>query len=388
MLIRTATSLIMLSVTVLIQGCDKIGPGNIAPSSTSTAKLEVAEARFSPQPESREFVGTVRAQTSSVIASQLMGTVINILVKEGQSVDAGEVLVELDHRQVVAQLQQAEATLEEARKAETAAMSALESARAGAELARINDTRYTAMLADQAVTQQEADAVRIGNRQAQEALNQAEAMVAAARSRVDQARGALAAARVSSADASIESPYKGIITAKMVEVGDLASPGTPLLKIDQTGGYRVEVEIPEPLIQTVRIGSAVTVLVPAAGGIPLNGKVETIVPAADAQSRTFLVKVRLPDAPYVKSGMFARVAVPLGTGSTMLVPSTAVVHEGQLTGIFTLDANHTSRFRLLRTGRKIGDSMEVLSGLPEGTRYVVSPPPGFREGTRVEGMAS
>jgi RND family efflux transporter MFP subunit len=385
---RTAISLIMLSVTALSLGCDKIGPGNTASSPTGSAKLAVAETRFSPQPEIHEVMGTVRAQTSSIIASQLMGTVVNILVKEGQPVDAGELLIELDHRQVSAQLQQAEAALSEAHQGKAAADSALLSARAGAELARTNDTRYTAMLAEQAVTPQEADAISAGNRQAQAALEQAEAMAAAARSRVEQARAAVAAARVSSGDASVKAPYKGIITAKLVDVGDLAFPGMPLLKIDQTEIYTVELDIPETLIENIRIDAIVSVQVPAAKGALLDGKVETIVPAADTKSRSFLVKVRLPDTPHVKSGMFARVAIPLGTESMMLVPSTAVVHEGQLTGIFTLDDDHTARFRLLRTGRKIGDSMEVLSGLTEGTRYVVSPPPGFKDGTKVEGVSS
>ncbi len=386
--LRTAISLIMLSVTAFTQGCDKIGPGNVAKSAASTVHIAVAQGRLSRQPEINEVMGTVRAQTSSVIASKLMGTVRRILVVEGQKVDAGELLVALDQRQVSAQLQQAEAALAEARKAEVAANSALESARAGAELARTNDTRYLAMLAEQAVAQQEADTVSTGYRQAQAALNQAKAMAAAARSRVEQARAAVAGAKVSSGDASVTAPYKGIITAKLVDVGDLASPGMPLLKIEKTGGYQVELEIPEARIQHIRIGETVVVQIPAAEGPALEGKVETIAPSADTQSRSFLVKARLPDAPHIKSGMFARVAIPAGVESMMLVPLTAIVHQGQLTGIFTLDDEQTARFRLLRTGRTIGDSIEVLSGLMEGTRYVVSPPPGFKDGTKVEDTPS
>ena len=386
--LRTTVSLIMLLVTALTQGCDKIGPGNVAKSTTSAANLAVAEMRFSRQPEIHEVMGTVRARTSSVIASKLMGTVRRVLVVEGQHVDAGELLVVLDRRRVSAQLQQAEAALAEARKAEVAAISALDSARAGAELAHTNDTRYIAMLAEQAVTQQEADAVSAGHRQAQATLNQAEAMAAAARSRVEQARAGVTSAKVSSGDASVAAPYKGIVIAKLVDVGDLASPGLPLLKIEQTKGYNVELEIPETHIQSIRIGETVAVQVPAIKGSSLVGKVDRIIPAADTKSRSFLVKVQLPDVPQIKSGMFARIAIPVGAESLMLVPLTAIVHEGQLTGIFTLDADQTARLRLLRTGRTIGDSMEVLSGLMEGTRYVVSPPPGFEDGTKVEDTSS
>lgn len=387
MFARAATSLIMLLATVLTQGCDKIGPGNVAKPATDAATLAVAEAHVTRQPDVYEAMGTVRAQTSSVIASKMLGTVSRILVEEGQHVGAGELLLLLDSRQVSAQQQQAEAVLAGARRAEDAARSALDSARAGAELARTNYSRYTAMLAEEAVTQQEADAVIAGHRQAQAALSQAEAMAAAARSRVEQARASVTGAKISSDDASVAAPYAGIVTAKLVDVGDLASPGTPLLMVEQVDGYRVDLELPENFNQSIRIGETVSVRVPAANDSMMDGKVETIVPTADTQSRSFLVKVRLPAAPHVKSGMFARVSIPIGEKNIMLVPLTAIVHEGQLTGIFTLDVDKTARFRLLRTGRTMGNTVEILSGLMEGARYVVAPPPGFKDGTKVEGAS-
>ena len=387
MFARTAISLILLLATALTQGCDQIGPGNVAKSPTGTANLAIAKAHITRHPDVYEAMGTVRAQTSSVIASKMMGTVSRILVEEGQHVGAGELLVMLDSRQVSAQQRQAEAVLAGARKAEDAALSALESARAGAELARTNYSRYVAMLAEEAVTQQEVDAVIAGHRQAQAALSQAEAMAAAARSRVEQARASVTGAKISSGDASVAAPYAGIVTAKLVDVGDLASPGTPLLKVEQVDGYRVDLELPENHNQSIRIGETVSVRVPAANGSMLDGKVETIVPTADTQSRSFLVKVRLPDAPHIKSGMFARVSIPIGEKNIMLVPLTAIVHEGQLTGIFTLDSDQTARFRLLRTGRTMGTTVEILSGLMEGARYVVAPPPGFMDGTKVEGAS-
>ena len=367
-----------------VNGCGEIGPGTVEKSSGRTARVEVAVVKPTTHPEIYEAMGTVLAQTTSILSSKLMGTVRSILVEEGQPVKAGQPLVVLDQRQVSAQLQQAEAALSEARKAEQAAASAQESARAAAELARLNYDRYVPMLREEAVTPQEFDTVAAHHRQTQAALTQAGAMVAAARSRVQQARAAVAAASVTHKDAVINAAYDGVMVDKLVEVGDLAAPGTPLVKIERTGNYRVDLELPESHILSVRTGDTVAVRVPGLIDEPLDGIVATIVPAADTKSRSFLVKVRLPDAANLRSGVFARVAVPIGTGRLILVPTSAVVHEGQLTGIYIVDPDQIARFRLIRTGKSLGNTIEVLSGLQEGARFVVTPPPGFSDGTKVE----
>jgi RND family efflux transporter MFP subunit len=367
-----------------VNGCGEIGPGTVEESPGRTARVEISVVKPTTHPEIYEAMGTVLAQTTSVLSSKLMGTVRAILVEEGQPVKAGQPMVVLDQRQVSAQLQQAEAALSEARKAENAAVSAKESARAAAELARLNYDRYVPMLKEEAVTPQEFDAVDARHRQAQAALTQAGAMAAAARSRVQQARAAVAAASVTHKDAVINAAYDGVMVDKLVEIGDLAVPGTPLVKIERTGDYRVDLELPESHILSIRIGDTVAVRVPGLIEQPLDGIVATIVPAADTKSRSFLVKVRLPDAANLRSGVFARVAVPIGTGRLILVPHSAVVHEGQLTGIYIVDPDQIARFRLIRTGKSLGNTIEVLSGLQEGARFVIAPPPGFSDGTKVE----
>ena len=376
--------LFLFIVLPWVNGCGEIGPGTVEKSSGRTARVEIAVVKPTTHPEIYEAMGTVLAQTTSILSSKLMGTVRSILVEEGQPVKAGQPLVMLDQRQVSAQLQQAEAALSEARKAEQAAASAQESARAAAELARLNYDRYVPMLREEAVTPQEFDAVSAHHRQAQAALTQAGAMAAAARSRVQQARAAVAAASVSHKDAVINAAYDGVMVEKLVEVGDLAAPGMPLVKIERAGNYRVDLELPEGHILSVRTGDTVAVRVPGLIDEPLEGTVATIVPAADTKSRSFLVKVRLPDAANLRSGVFARVAVPIGTGRMILVPTSAVVHEGQLTGIYIVDPDQIARFRLIRTGRSLGKTIEVLSGLQEGARFVVAPPPGFSDGAKVE----
>jgi len=368
-------------------GCgDKIEPGNEKRSEGPLVKVKVAIARTTSQPLTYEAVGTVQPVTTSTLASKLMGTVKEIRVQEGDQVKQGETLVVIDKRQVSAQLRQAQAALDEARRAEAAAVSARDAAVAGAQLARATYERYLSLIKEESASRQEFDEVEARHRQAQASFKQAEQMMAAARYRVQQAEAAVSVAGVASDDAFILAPYDGIVTGKTSEVGDLATPGTPFLTLESTGSYRVDVVLPEAYFNAIRLKQAVIIRIPALGDQPLEGIVETIVPAADQSSRSFLVKIGLPVDKAIRSGMFARVVVKTGAERLMLISASAVVPQGQLTGIFIVDDNQIARFRLLRTGRRIDDSVEIITGLEEGQGFVVTPPPTLVDGARVEAI--
>jgi len=305
-------------------------------------------------------------------------------VKEGDCVRHGDVLVTIDERQVGAQRLQAEAAVAEARQAEQAARAAREAAAAGAELAAATHRRYQMMLSQESVSRQEFDEVDARFRQAGAALAQSEDMQKAAGQRVRQAEASLASARVSAGDAVVTAAFDGIITAKMVDPGDLAAPGRPLLNLEKAGGHRVDIRLPEAYVRSVRPGQAVSVRVEGPASSPMEGVVDVVAPAADPESRSFLVKIHLPAGGDVRSGMFARVALAVGEDRLMAIPASALVREGQLTGLFVVTAEGIARYRLIRTGRRLGDRVEVLSGLSEGSRFVVDPPPGLVDGARVE----
>ena len=218
-------------------GCgDKIEPGNEKRSDAPIVKVPVATARSTGQPLSYEAVGTVQPVTTSTLSGKLMGTVKEIRVREGDRVKQGDTLVVIDKRQVTAQLRQAQAALDEARRAEAAAVSGRDAAVAGAKLARATYERYLRLIKEDSASRQEFDEVEARHRQAQASLKQAEQMLSAARYRAHQAEAAVSAAGVASDDAAILAPYDGIVTAKMSEVGDLATPGTRFLTLEGTGG--------------------------------------------------------------------------------------------------------------------------------------------------------
>ncbi|MBW2604562.1 MAG: efflux RND transporter periplasmic adaptor subunit [Deltaproteobacteria bacterium] len=362
---------IIFTAVFLLTGCgEKIEPGNVEPSTKGRVKAPVVSAKIISQPFFYESVGTVSAKIVSTISSKLLGSVKEVFVREGDPVNKGDRLAVIDDRQVSARLRQAKAALAEARRAETAAG-------AGAELAKATYTRYRNLMKDASASAQEFDEIKSGYQQAQAGL-------AAAKQRVNQAQASLSSAVVSAKDAVILAPYDGTIRAKMVEVGDLATPGKPLFALETTGNYIVDLFLPEQYIHTVGLNQEVTVTVSALNNKTFTGSVQTIFPAADTKSRSFLVKVSIPADKALRSGMFARVSIPIGKAGLILIPATAVIHSGQLTGMYIVDDTQTAKFRLIRTGRTFGESIEVLSGLKQGDRYVTAPPPTLINGMKVE----
>ena len=362
---------IIFTAVFLLTGCgEKIEPGNVEPAKKGHVKAPVVSAEIINRPFFYESVGTVSAKTVSTVSSKLMGSVREVFVREGDHVNQGDRLAVIDDRQVLAMLRQAKAALAEARRAEAAAL-------AGADLARATYARYQNLMKDESTSPQEFDEIKSRYQQAQ-------AELAATKQRVKQAEATLSSAAVSAKDAVILAPYNGTIRAKMIDVGDLSTAGKPFFTLETTENYIVELVLPEQYINTVVLDQQVTVTVSSLNNKAFTGNVQEIFPAANVKSRSFLVKVKIPADKALRSGMFARVSIPIGKAGLILIPVRAVRHSGQLTGIYIVDDTQTAKFRLIRTGRTFGDSLEVLSGLKQGERYVTAPPPTLINGMTVE----
>lgn len=376
---------IFLSLISFFWGCEeKIEPGRTVTSSAPVVKATVAVAQITRQPRTYEAVGTVVAGTAATVSSKVMGVVKQVHVKEGDTVRKGDLLATIDDTTFQNQLREAEASLGEARKAEAAALSAVESAKAGSDLAHTTYLRYHNLLADQSVSRQEFDEAEARERQSRAALAQACDLAQAARERVKQAEAAVSGAAVPIRDAAIRASYDGVVTAKWIEEGGLASPGTPVLALEKAEGYRAELVVPEAYYHAMKVNEKVKLRIPAMGDRSVEGVIGVIVPAADPQSRSFVVKVDIPRGEGVRAGMFVRAAITTSKEDLVLAPATAIVHQGGLTGVYLMTPDRTARFRLVRTGRAFGDRLEVISGLKPGDTFVVAPPPQMLDGTRVE----
>jgi RND family efflux transporter MFP subunit len=168
----------------------------------------------------------------------------------------------------------------------------------------------------------------------------------------------------------LTAPFDGIITKKWADVGDLATPGKPLAAMEDPSALQMLADVPEALIANVSLGDHLPIHLATITN-DILGTIAEISPVADPKSRTSLVKLDLPDEPGLRSGQFGRVAVPLGTASAIWVPTAAVIQRGQMELVFVL-AGGQAQLRLVKTGNRIGDEIELVSGLNAGEQIVTA----------------
>ncbi|MGB5157128.1 efflux RND transporter periplasmic adaptor subunit [Desulfobacterium sp. N47] len=385
MLKRIVISSFIVVLLVTLSGCkEKIEPGNSEEKKDAAVKAVVMEAQVVNQPFLYETTGTIHAITESTLSSKLLAEIQKINVKEGDLIKKGDELVLLDNSQVKAQLQQAEQAKEEALNAHAAAISATDSARAAAKLAGDTYKRYSNLYNDNATSKQDFEDIETKNSQAGAGLLQAEAMVQAAGNRIKQAEAAVLSAKSFDKDSVIYAPYNGLVTAKMMEPGDLASPGAPILGVEETQSYYVEFVIPEALAKSIEMGKKINIIIPASNDLLLEGRVYTTSQAADSTTGSFMFKASFPLNKSVRSGVYAKVSVPIGDVNMLSIPPSALIYQGQLTGIYIVDDQNMARFRVIRTGRIFEKSVEILSGLNPKDRYISNPGINITDGVKVE----
>jgi len=177
-------------------------------------------------------------------------------------------------------------------------------------------------------------------------------------------------------------PFDGVVTKKWADVGDLAAPGKPLLAIEDPSALQLEADVPDAEASFVKQDARLEVRVDGVEG-ELIGTVSEISPAADPLSRTFRVKLDLPEKLGLKSGQFARLAVPIGEGDSLRLPASAVVQRGQLEILFVV-TNRRAQMHLVKTGKRLGHEMEILSGLDPGEAVVIEGAAQLTDGQPVE----
>ncbi len=367
---------------LFLGACGKESTPVPQPESRLVTGVEIAPVQPQTVEDSFESVGTVKAIRSAVLSSKITGTIIAVPVREGDRVKKGQALAEIDPRDLRAELQAARAAVEEANSAIGAAESAVTSARGEKDLAESTFKRYQPLVGKGSVTPHEFDEVSAKQKIADAQLNRAEDNLRGAR-----ARKAAALAKVSSAETllgytKIVSPFDGVVTAKSAETGALASPGAPLLTVEQSGAYRLEAQVGESSLANVKMGMRVPVSLSSINA-ELTGKVVEIVPAADPQSRTFTVKLELPSHPLLHSGLYGKARFVRGKTTALLVPSAALVEQGQLVGVYVVDDSGLARLRLVTTGKRYDDKLEILSGLTAGERIVIRGTEKVSNGSRV-----
>lgn len=325
--------------------------------------------------------GTVRGRTTAVLTSKTTGYVRSVDVRPGDVVRQGQVLAVLEANDSAASVRRARAGLDQSVESRSEAENAVHAAQAALRIAKSTHERVAALYASKAIAQQEYDEsdARLRGAIAQEEM--AKARLRGSSSRIDQAKAEIGEAQATLDYARIIAPFAGRVIERRIDPGNLASPGMPLLVVEEEGKLRVETAVEESRAASVALGDQAVVEIEALPQ-PVTGTVGGIVPAVDVASRAFVVKVDLPaNLAGLRSGMFARVSFRVGSHPRLVVPTTAITQNGALDRVFAAEGDRL-RLRMVTLGEKQGPWTEVLSGLGAGERIVASPAVALRDGAR------
>lgn len=334
------TVLVALALALAVAGCKRHEQARSSGPALPTVSVQAQTVELKQHVSTEDTVGTVRSKTHAVIEAKIPGRIDQMLVVPGQTVKAGDLLTRLDAQEIHAKLDQALAVQQQAQS---------------------DLKRFQALLENSSATQAEFDAVQ-------------------ARARV--AEGAVKEARTMLGYTRVVAPFDGVVTRKHADVGDLAAPGKPLLEMEDPTHLRLEADVPETIIGGVKFGGQLAVRASGVDG-ELQGTVTEIAPAADPNSRTFRVKLDLPMEAGLRAGQFGRVAVPVAETTALRVPATAVLRRGAMELIFVV-ANQHAELRLVKPGRRVGNEIEIASGLTAGEQIVTAPPMTMVDGQPLE----
>ena len=327
----------LVALSVLLAGCNhRSESAHPAAPPLPVATVQVVTVAAQSRPVFEEVVGTIHAKLRASVEAKVSGRIEALPVTPGQAVKKGDLLARLSVGEIQARLDQARATLEQADR---------------------DLQRFTSLLQQKTITQQEFDAVEARPRVARATVTEAETLLGYA---------------------TVVAPFDGVITRKLADVGDLAGPGRALVELDDPGALRVEVDVPEALIERVPLGARLTV-VTAPAQRTIEGVVSEVSPVADPSSRTFRAKLDIAAGPGLRLGQFARVSVPVGESTAVRVPASAVVTRGQMEIVF-VQAGQKASLRLVKTGKRLGDQFELVSGLTAGEQIVVQGAAGLVDG--------
>lgn len=342
-------TILLVMTAFLFQSC-----GKESKSIASDEKAIPAKVKQVTNQQNGAFVsasGQIEAENSANVSTRMMGYVTNLAVKVGQKVTEGQLLVSVNNADLQAKKAQVE--------------SAILQAKAGFDNAKKDYDRFVALFAQQSASQKELDDMTARYEMAKAGLAGAEQM----RNEVN----------AQFAYANIKAPFSGIVTNTFVKEGDMANPGMPLVSLEGVAKKQVTAMVSESDISSIKNGMKAQVVVKSLNK-EIDAKVIEVSGSAKNTGGQYIVKLALENSDSdLLSGMFVNVQFSIENDNNKataikecMVPNSALVHKGQLTGIYVVANKNTAILRWIRTGKSYGNEVEVLSGLTANETYVVS----------------
>lgn len=331
--------------------------------------------------------GNVIPKTELTIRAQAPGRVVFIAGEEGTAVKAGEIIVDLDEKSLLAQRRAAMAGLQRARaqlnnsyvQLDQNIISDGHSSRGGMGMPS---------MFDQFVTKNVGDSMGIGDSDYDRyaSISASRAMVEQSKSNVMEAESQIDQIEAMFRDKQAIAPEDAIILDKMIELGDAVQPGQPLLRIGDITVLQVVIDVPTRLMRGLKDGMQLPINLDSTGE-NVMGKIVRIFPSADVKRNTVRVKLALPKSTRATPGMYTTVQVPdvnRDKLASISVPNNAIVWRGSQASVYVVTNNGRSELRMIRTGSKSNNRISVLSGISEGDRIIITPDTLLRSGMMIQ----
>jgi RND family efflux transporter MFP subunit len=333
---------LLLLVSIAFAGCGAPETTTDQPQEEKAALVDTEEVVTGNISSFATVTGKIAADTEVSIIPKMGGKVAEVNFQVGDRVHKGDVLVRLESTELQAQLQQTRA--------------ALAMAKANYENAKANLERIRSLYEQGAVSKQQLEA----------------AETAVATGSPDSAAAAVQLIEAQLANTVIKSPIDGIVASRSVEVGEIAAQ-MPVMTIVDIDKVKVATSVTEGVVNRIKLGQKVEVIVSAVGEAPFTGSIATISPAADSLNSTFPITVEIPNPEHkLKAGMFAEVRIALESKEGVLIlPKQAVVDSGDKKYVYVVKDNK-ALLTEISTGIEDDQRVEVVSGVQAGDMVVIS----------------
>jgi len=314
-----------------------------AEAPTSEAPVSVAAVTVEPRTIDSVVTaaGALSSKNTSVLSSRIIGRVVHLGVQEGDQVSAGKLLMKIDSGEITAQAIQAQAAYNNA---------------------RLQYDRIKSLYDAKASTQMEMDQATLG---------------------LENAQAGLKAAKAMESYAIITAPISGQIVEKHINLGEMALPGQPLIKIEDNRNLRLEVTVKDLDILSIQPGKPVKVQIDAMPGVEISGIVSQVVQASDVRTHSFIVKIDIPASKGLITGMYGKAFFTIGKREAILVPKSAVVEMSGISGVYIVSADRGAVFQMIQVGEERGNFVEVITGLKKGDRVISDKHLGILDGKQV-----
>lgn len=348
---------LFLAIVLSISSCGNSSKEKNTDNSAAVA-VTVSSASVDNNTPFLTASGKIEAVNSATLSTRMMGFVNKVHVNVGQKVSKGQLLISINNADLSAKKAQATAGVTEAQ--------------AAFNNAEKDYQRFKNLFAENSASQKE--------------LDDQHARYEMAKARLEGAKQMINEVESQFAYSNLRAPFSGVVTNKFIDEGDMASPGVPLISVEGPGSFEVTASVPEREISKIKSGAEVLVSVSSLD-VVLPGTITEVSTSARNTGGQYLVKAVLDKTDSgILSGMYATVQFPIeksDDASALLVPAEAIVHRGELKGIYTVSQSNTAILRWLRLGRTFGDKVEVLSGLSSDEQYIVDADSKVFNGTKI-----